>query len=273
METTTKKIAVACFIGGVLCCAVALAVSPAYWWFGLVAGLAGGYLGYEFREVLAAVPTAWRRSTTGTSDLYKKMRGGVVVIWRFFSEPHPFGHLGLVIAMLIAWSLYNPNADFSILRALQLTFSWGAMSFFSTMFVCSLAKIGAEERKSYFEASEEESARLLANGCTKKPATYWNVYWWIVVGAMTVIMLIPKHIIIFIWHLFKLIHSEKRVLCAIDGTLGGAIAYVWLHAPAISFFEQAALIFFGGLLGAALGVLNWEIVSKRILHVAENTSA
>ena len=54
----TKKIAVACFIGGVLCCAVALMFAPVYWWFGLIAGMAGGYISYEFRKVLVAIPIA-----------------------------------------------------------------------------------------------------------------------------------------------------------------------------------------------------------------------
>ena len=44
----TKKIALACFIGGALCCAVTFMIAPLYWWFGLLAGLAGGYISYDF---------------------------------------------------------------------------------------------------------------------------------------------------------------------------------------------------------------------------------
>lgn len=55
----TKKIAVACFIGGVLCCvvcAVAFMFAPALWWLGVIAGFAGGYISYDFREFFKTRP-------------------------------------------------------------------------------------------------------------------------------------------------------------------------------------------------------------------------
>ena len=70
-------------------------------------------------------------------------------------------------------------------------------------------------------------------------------------------------------HLFILIHSKERVLCATYGTLGGAVSYIWLARADMALAEQAALIVFGGLMGAAFGVANWEIVSKRLLHLPQ----
>jgi hypothetical protein len=74
-----------------------------------------------------------------------------------------------------------------------------------------------------------------------------------------------------VWYLFRLIHSEKRVLCAIDGTLGGAVSYIWLASATMTLVEQAMLVLFGGLLGAAIGVVNWELISKRIFQVHLST--
>ncbi len=57
----TRKIAIVCFIGVVLCSAVALLVAPAFWWFGLLAGLAGGYISYEFRGKFVSQDKAWKK--------------------------------------------------------------------------------------------------------------------------------------------------------------------------------------------------------------------
>ena len=51
---TTYKIALACFVGGATCCAVALILTPSFWWLGILTGMAGGYLSYEFRETFLA---------------------------------------------------------------------------------------------------------------------------------------------------------------------------------------------------------------------------
>ena len=76
--------------------------------------------------------------------------------------------------------------------------------------------------------------------------------WWLVrrgiPGAAVVIAR-------FSWHLFKLIHSDERLLCGIDAAIGVLIGY----------FTGNALI--GALLGGLFGVLNFEIMSKRVLKV------
>ena len=65
----------------------------------------------------------------------------------------------------------------------------------------------------------------------------------------------------------ELIHRYERVLCAIDGTLGGVIAYQLLIRPERSFAQNAIAVLFGMVLGAGWGVVNYEIVSKRLLKV------
>jgi hypothetical protein len=93
-------------------------------------------------------------------------------------------------------------------------------------------------------------------------APFLLVYYVLVV-VWELLCFIPR----FVWYLFKFIHSEKRVLCGIDGTLGGTISYACFTSTSMPFAEQVLLAVFGGLLGAVIGVANWEIVSKRILHV------
>ena len=73
----------------------------------------------------------------------------------------------------------------------------------------------------------------------------------------------------FVYELFRIIHSDKRLLCGIDGALGGAIAYLALGSFAPSAGGKVLVVVCGGLIGAALGIANWEIVSKRILRVTQ----
>lgn len=69
------------------------------------------------------------------------------------------------------------------------------------------------------------------------------------------------------WYLFKLIHKQERVLCGIDGAIGGTVSYILLASSSRTLTEQLVLILFGGLIGAVFGVADYEIVSKRVLHL------
>ena len=302
----TKKIVVACFVGGALCCAVALMFAPVYWWFGLIAGFAGGYISYEFREVFQAVPVAlraarksgasvWEDTITGLENAIDRAR-----VW--ISKPHPFFYPAVIIAAPLY--LWGAPYIFDFEHILQLDVFRFIMAFVMVIFgfvaatlvvialFAIIAFIGARvgERCYWWPflmyeddtTIKEDVLRLEGKGLQRKPATYSNVLRWTAKGfGLTVIFFIWtlwKHLVIGIWatlcfigrfacHLFKLVHSKKRLLCAIDGTLGGAMSYVWFTSTPMSFAGQIALITFGGLLGATFGAANWEIVSKRILHV------
>jgi hypothetical protein len=83
----TRKIAVSCFIGGVLCGAVAMLFAPAYWWLGLIAGFAGGYISYEFKAVVQAIPEALELTKGEIVQGITSTWNDFVSFWR---RPHPF---------------------------------------------------------------------------------------------------------------------------------------------------------------------------------------
>ncbi len=299
-----KKIAFACFIGGAFCCAVALLFAPVYWWFGLIAGFAGGYISYEFREVRRAVPIALRAARKGSMSAWENTLTKAQV---WFSRPHPFFYpSAIVVAPLFVWGSYyivpwgvHELGEASLFLKIFITpifFVEVAFCFFVLAWIVlvplfTFAFIGARAgERCYWQPFvmvgdkevEAHIQKLEEKGYREKRLTYLNVLRWMVIGLRITIFFFVwtmwKHFAIgawailrffarFIWHLFRLIHSEKRVLCAIDGTFGGAVSYIWLVSASMSFAEQAMLVIFGGLLGAAFGVANWEIVSKRILHV------
>jgi len=128
-----------------------------------------------------------------------------------------------------------------------------------------------------------EVAELRDKGLDRKPKSYRNVFRWILVGlALTVRFLVWdlwKHILIGVWNaltfvgrflrnLLKVVHSNKRVLCAIDGTIGGAVSYVLFATPSMTSGEELLVVGFGGVLGAGIGVLHAELVSRRIINTS-----
>lgn len=302
----TRKIAFACFVGGALCCAIALLFAPVYWWFGLIAGFAGGYISYEFREVRKTIPIALRAAGRGSVSVWANALRSIGDIGRCFAEPHPVVYPSLAItAMLYAWMAYSyahPMTEhFAKGGEASLTLSYlfllvlAMFAFFPILglfilFVYIGARVG--ERCYWWpflmptETLEYEVRELEKKGLRRESMNYRNVVRWFAKGFGFAVLFFGwtlwKHLAIgawamlcflgrFAWHLFYLIHSEKRVLCAIDGTLGGAMSYICFASASMPFSGQAVLVVFGGLLGAAFGVANWEIVSKRILHVSVNS--
>ena len=77
--------------------------------------------------------------------------------------------------------------------------------------------------------------------------TLWYTGWGIVHGSIWAVR--------FSRIFFLLVHSDIRLLCGVDAALGCAVGY---------FFGNAL---FGGVAGGVIGLLNFEIVSKRILHI------
>ena len=302
----TRKIAVACFIGGALCCAVAIMFAPVYWWFGLIAGIAGGYISYEFREVRRAIPIAMR--ATGRGSVYA-WDGAIAKAKAWLSESHPFFYpAAIIVAPFYFWGvsylvpelLMRPvtNISVTVLFSMMMV-AIGVIAFVEMTWVVIapmviFAFIGARVEKYYWwplflpnSLEKYVVQELEAKGFRCEPLDYRNLARWIAKGlGLTVLFFVWtlwKHLAIaarttlcflgrFAWHLFKLIHSEKRVLCAIDGMLGGVVSYVSFASSVMSFPEQMMFVIFGGLLGAAFGVANWEIVSKRILRVPASTA-
>ncbi|OGZ43571.1 MAG: hypothetical protein A3J55_01505 [Candidatus Ryanbacteria bacterium RIFCSPHIGHO2_02_FULL_45_17b] len=295
----TRKIAVACFIGGALCCAVAFMFAPVYWWFGLIAGMAGGYIGYEFREVRKAIPITMR--AVGRGSVYA-WDGAIVKAKAWFSEPHPFFYpAAIMVAPFYIWGVSHLIPEFvgstmsvGSTALLLIMVSLGILAFVEMvcaviLLVVFLAFIGARiGEKCYWwpfflYGVESDVQELEARGLRRESMNYPNLLRWFMKGlGLTVLFFVwtPwKRLTVgvwtrlcflgrFAWRLFKLIHSDKRILCAIDGTLGGAASYLSFASSAMSFPEQIVLVIFGGFLGAAFGVANWEIVSNRILHVS-----
>ncbi|OGZ36037.1 MAG: hypothetical protein A2V60_01840 [Candidatus Portnoybacteria bacterium RIFCSPHIGHO2_01_FULL_39_19] len=72
-----------------------------------------------------------------------------------------------------------------------------------------------------------------------------------IIGLVKLAKLMTK----FIKTIFITIHSEIRLLCGVDAAIGTAIGY----------FAGNAII--GAIAGGLFGLLNYEVVSRRILRL------
>jgi len=200
---------------------------------------------------------------------------------------------------------YNPIDLFvgSIVIAIGNTIAIATVCGYSFFILPRIAVAGANAESCYWSDAilicwamyaRDVKTRWDNKGYKEIDPTYLNVPRWIIIGLFInlgevlifLLWTMWKYLAIgigkticffgrFSWHLFRLIHSEKRVLCGIDGAFGGLISYLWFSSSAGSLPEQAImLVLFGGLLGAVVGVADWELISKRILqlHLAASNS-
>lgn len=293
--SNTQKIGLACFVGGAICTAVALIASPHIWWLGTLAGFAGGYLSYEFKEVLRAIPRAASAAWRGAGDTGVALWEGTAkcsrAVGSWLSLPHPFLESSIAFSLpLTAVHLSLHPVKIGVTRTtsdkeLVLLFVglWGLFTIVSVVATYLLACLGSRigdkcfwrpflDADDYRYDDDEQAEILQALEYVEKPLTRRNALRWTALGIWIILRFIVWTIVLrgtalFAWRLVKLIHSERRLLCAVDGAIGGTLAGLSLRGCASSPFELIAIVVFGGLLGATFGIANWEIVSKRLLRV------
>jgi len=281
----TKKIALACAIGGAIGTAVALMVAVAFWWLGLLAGFCAGYVSYEFRAVLRAIPEAWRMTVAGMDAGTKAMIHEV----RFFFVPHPIFHTSILFGLVGVGLLYNWEfRSYQVPELVGLViggFLVGLVMFFLPLCLYDMWQEARKVSTRFFERVVTQTYRsepacgygelgiAFAKGfgifvCYMIVAGPAIVYWLCVKGIPVVRVLLGiagRFVLTFV----RLIHSDKRLLCGVDSAIGTGLAYVTLARPEMTTAQYVLVVAAGAMIGAAFGVLNWEIVSKRILRVAE----
>jgi len=243
------RIGFACFLGGFLGSFVGLQVSPAFWWIGLIVGFATGYLSYEWRAVLRAIPkagaAAWgaipAREKRG--DIAKDFTFGMLVcayvcfLILVATDRRPVGQLlpVFVPAWIMGGTFYG---GICVLAGQGGWHPWWLWRYLvpPILLFYYLPKWLWMGHKKLWEALPDYLMGIIAIG-----------------GAILVLAIFVRD---FLKFLFREIHSDIRLLCGTDAALGAAVGY-FAGNPVI-----------GGLAGAALGVLNYEIISVRVLKVA-----
>lgn len=263
----TRKIAMACFVGGAIGCAIALWATPIFWWLGLLAGFAGGYVSFEFREVLEAVPVAFRAAAGESAKLWAKAEARAI---GWLKQPHPFAYstaaVGAVFYALLNIAALSPATMTAQIGAVVVSL------YLAMILVAFLSLVGfSVERR----GDDVSLARVLENDVSP----YRHIALLMAKGLGLVILYVPVGLIVvglwrlvpflgrFAWEVVKLIHSKERMLCGVDSAIAAAVSYFLFAVSAETLASQVVLVIFGGVLGAALGVINFEIVSKRVLKL------
>lgn len=89
--------------------------------------------------------------------------------------------------------------------------------------------------------------------------------WKIGCGAAKLTVETMRLLLTFLKTLYVYIHSRELLTCFVDGALGVCISYLLIATRDIA---MGPTLLVGGLIGGLLGLFNYQVVSKRILHIA-----
>lgn len=269
MQRESWKVFLACAIGAGLGSLVALEVHRYLWWVGLIAGGFTGYLSYEWRAVLRAIPAAYRAARGWVPDwLFWKH----VAWWWLNSINICFYAFGLMFFLVLTKAVPHEKS------ALPLS-SWQAVSVMAAitiplclllaMFIASLDQQNVEPCSDAMEWRKNrvrETAKI-SYFIAPHMLFFWHlprVIWWMLKRLPRAVLIAVPEMASdvvdavgffrrFAWQLFLRIHSEMRLLCGLDAMLGAAIGY----------FTGSALV--GAVAGGLCGVLNYAVVTERWL--------
>ncbi|MDD5043685.1 MAG: hypothetical protein PHD51_03400 [Patescibacteria group bacterium] len=259
----TYKIGLACFIGGVIGTIVALLVAPMFWWLGVFAGFAAGYLAYEFRAVLAAIPEAWEMTAKKIfSPIFMELK-------EFFFEERPAFFLGLFYSSVFFTTLTflpsftsNPIIPEGI-PVITFLFIFLSLLCGFALFIVTMLLVASESGdkiniNDIFSLPYGKIVRMSGRRII-------FLLQGTLVLSSAIIIGVLKFAVKFPWTLFKLIHSNERLLCGVDAGLGTMIAYfLSLNLAPLTTATFIFLVICGGIFGAGFGIVNYEIISKRL---------
>lgn len=259
------KITLACGLGGGIGALVALQVNQYFWWLGMLAGGLVGYLSYEFKEVMAAVPRAWQKMVAGVKVvkangwLFIRCSSALFAFFTSFAIPILLIFSPFILSMVAGTTTSATTIGVAVFTPLI------SCPLFFSMFFSMLALDNPE----LAEKRLKELSWRRYNLITVYGYHLWRWLgiglWWVVkrlpmaavevvIGAVAVVAAVVV-LARFVKYLFILIHSELRLLCGCDAAIGAAIGYF------------AGNVIIGALAGAAVGVLNFELISKRLLKL------
>jgi hypothetical protein len=314
LTSERRNIAKGCFIGGAVFTLLAILINPRIWYLAAPAGFMAGYMAYNFRSVLRAVPEAASAAWHAAAEMMVGLAGEAN---EFFGKPHHFlyssifiSSLAAVLSAVLSWdfiiSLISTKGIMAFSYPASYILYWLVMGlivvvtvfFFVSVLVhilvFSFAFAGCRvAEKSYWYpfldrmTLDRRRGKLQAEGLREVPITYLNLARWFLKGLGLFILLFiwhaPKRVMLFfvslfvflfrfeftfLVYLFDLIHCRQRVVCGIDGTLGGIAAYFLMVQPGMHWWQAVFAVVVGGFIGAGIGLLNWELVSVRWREVA-----
>lgn len=242
MYRETSKVFLACAIGAGIGSLVSLQFSEIFCWVGFLLGGLAGYLSYEWKNVIKAIPRAYRatvnyRFTRGYFSLIKWM-----VLWWLDAMLW-----GSVILTFVSYYCANSEATENMPFVQDLIAGIAASLLLSLMIVAfGLGYVSNSEQENSRKRQEWKDASILLF-----PPVF--IFCAIVGISKFAITILTRSLPQMLKTLFLLIHSEMRLLCGTDAMIGAVIGY----------FAGSAII--GALAGGIFGVFNYLIITELCL--------
>jgi len=253
------RVFVACAVGALIGTLVTLQLNSYFWWIGLFVGGAIGYLSYDPRQVLAAIKTAWHEVINYRPDKERMFN----TVWSVLLIGSAVASLIWVFVVIsvgttrLGW-ISGFGTQLGLLPLLLVSYS--------TLFYCALCWLGTVN----MWLNEDDEGRALRNifGHADRKVLYRlnpvavSIYWPVGITSFIIWVLwnyTPTAVRIalkFTKTVFIAIHSKERLLCEVDAAIGVVVGFYFGNPIA------------GALIGGTIGVLNFRIVSIRILHLS-----
>ncbi len=234
MKNKTVSIILACAIGAGLGSILALKFG-AFWAVGFLIGGVVGYLAYDFKSAIKAIPVAWsyvkkeRKEIVSIAVMIAKMIGIIIgVLVLMFGIPFSY----VIFVKYIGLYDITSYVDKSVVALYAIGHVIGSL-------ICLLLNLS----KNIKISSSLGILVLILSPLSMVVLTFYYGYYGIIVFGK------------FSWKFFKLVHSDLRLLVGIDSVIGGAVGY---------YFESPII---GMMAGAVWGWVNYQIVSLRLLKL------
>lgn len=273
---TSKNVFIACAIGG----GVGAFLAHQFWYpslwsilLGFIVGGLASYLTYEFKTVLRAIPVAWNRTTSWWPDREW---------WKLYAKNLPYCvnfvlNIAIVIFLvtIMPTVIINQNHFGIIKNPGTLLSVWLTSILLSSLLISILTVRDLIKNPEQTFASDFGQMRFMVSNPFRiylwiAPKYLIKSIWWVIKGSWCIIERTLKAVAVaFIFTIkftktfLRIIHSELRLLCLVYGGIGAVAGTL------IADTLTGTLV--GALAGGVLGVISFEAISKRILHLAPST--
>lgn len=268
MKRETRSIGFACALGAFIGALVGIELSN-YFSIGLYGLCIGapiggivGYLTYDFKGAYEGIARAWSEAIAVLPVYKQRIKLMILTLW--YAAKSIFGicfwstvAFSSPIVMLPPEAFRSPPNIFIIFPVFFCGI-FGVLFFVVGLFVYFTFIDGLHDKSKFAEDLDILSLSQIMKEA-KERSRYINLFTIPIIIARWLISIAKTIVCIFIPRAFLYIHSEMRLLCFTDSLIGASIGYFYGN-PII-----------GAIAGALLGVLNYEILSVRVLKLVPRT--
>lgn len=258
MNKQLVSIGLAIFCGAYAGGFIALEAGKYFWWIGALAGVCIGYVAYNPSEVLQVIVQTTRAKL-------KESRLPLIMEW-FFWGGVKGGTLSASAFFFVASILLLVGVPLGIIKVTVA--DGGSITLFLTKFMLLIWLIGLvvglvfgsvghaccaifpddSNTEKYGDGKLRSESIEILKTCNVVTVLFWLL--------PRLLYAVTREFLRFVGTVYVLIHSESRRLCGVYAGIGATLGYLQDH------------VVLGACLGVLAGLLNYELISKRLLKIA-----